>query len=125
MRLLPEIVAERGDGARVELDLRVPDDLLCLAGHFPGMPIVPGVVQVDWSVRLARTKLALQGRFARAENLKFLSVVWPQERLTLAQSVGRHRDVGRGRRGERRTLDGRHDLVVLELRHQAEESARA
>lgn len=84
MRLLPEIVAERCGAARVELDLRVPDDLLCLAGHFPGMPIVPGVVQVDWSVRLARTKLALQGRFARAENLKFLSVVWPQARLTLA-----------------------------------------
>jgi len=83
MRLLPEIIAERGDRRRIELDLRVPDDLHCLTGHFPGMPIVPGVMQVDWSVRLARTRLALQGRFSRAENLKFQSIVWPKARLTL------------------------------------------
>jgi 3-hydroxymyristoyl/3-hydroxydecanoyl-(acyl carrier protein) dehydratase len=84
MRLLPEVLAERSQGSRVEIDLRVPQDLACLSGHFPGMPILPGVVQVDWSVRIARPRLALQGGFSRAENLKFLSIVWPQAELTLA-----------------------------------------
>jgi 3-hydroxymyristoyl/3-hydroxydecanoyl-(acyl carrier protein) dehydratase len=84
MRLLPEILAERREGNRIELDLRVPADLACLAGHFPGLPILPGVVQIDWSVHLARTRMDLRGKFAAAENLKFLSIVQPEERLTLA-----------------------------------------
>jgi 3-hydroxymyristoyl/3-hydroxydecanoyl-(acyl carrier protein) dehydratase len=83
MRQLPDILGERAEGGRVEIDLRVPPELDCLAGHFPGRPILPGVVQLDWSVRLARSRLVLQGGFARAENLKFTSVVWPRSELTL------------------------------------------
>jgi len=83
MRQLPDILGERTEGSRVEIDLRVPPELDCLQGHFPGRPILPGVVQLDWSVRLARPRLGLQGAFARAENLKFASIVWPRCELTL------------------------------------------
>ena len=82
--MLPEILAERKTDAGVELELRVPGSLACLAGHFPGLPVLPGVVQIDWSVKLARTRLAVCGQFAAAENLKFLSIVRPEDRLTLA-----------------------------------------
>ena len=84
MRLLPEILGERAEGARIELELHVPEDLACFAGHFPGLPILPGVVQLDWSVKLGRERLGLVGEFAAAENLKFLSIVRPGEHLTLA-----------------------------------------
>lgn len=84
MSLLPDVVGERSRGGRVELDLSVPADLACFAGHFPGLPILPGVVQLDWSVKLGRERLALNGEFAGAENLKFLSIVRPGARLTLA-----------------------------------------
>ena len=84
MRLLPEILGERAEGRRVELELLVPDDLACFAGHFPGIPILPGVVQLDWSVKFGRERLGLAGEFAAAENLKFLSIVRPGARLTLA-----------------------------------------
>jgi 3-hydroxymyristoyl/3-hydroxydecanoyl-(acyl carrier protein) dehydratase len=84
MRLLPEILAEQRQDGRVELDLHVPPDLAYFEGHFPGMPILPGVVQIDWSVRFARERLGLRGQFAAAENLKFLSIVRPDTRLTLA-----------------------------------------
>jgi 3-hydroxymyristoyl/3-hydroxydecanoyl-(acyl carrier protein) dehydratase len=84
MRLLPEILAEHRQGARVELELRVPPELAYFEGHFPGLPILPGVVQIDWSVRFARERLDLCGKFAAAENLKFLSIVRPDTRLTLA-----------------------------------------
>ena len=84
MRLLPEILGERAESGRVELELRVPEDLACFAGHFPGLPILPGVVQLDWSVKLGRERLGLAGEFAAAENLKFLSIVRPGARLTLA-----------------------------------------
>ena len=84
MRLLPDVLAERAGAGGVELDLRVPPDLAYFEGHFPGLPILPGVVQIDWSVKLARERLDLRGVFAGAENLKFLSIVRPGACPTLA-----------------------------------------
>jgi 3-hydroxymyristoyl/3-hydroxydecanoyl-(acyl carrier protein) dehydratase len=83
MRLLPEILREQRDGDRLELELRVPGDLACFDGHFPGRPVLPGVAQVDWSARYARERLGLRGEFCAAENLKFFSMVAPGARLTL------------------------------------------
>jgi 3-hydroxymyristoyl/3-hydroxydecanoyl-(acyl carrier protein) dehydratase len=82
-RLLPEVLAERAESGRLELELRVPPDLDYFAGHFPGMPILPGVVQIDWSIRLGRARLPVHGGFVAAEQIKFLSVVRPEARLTL------------------------------------------
>ena len=64
--------------------VRIPASHPAFAGHFPGLPILPGVVQVDWSVKLGRERLGLAGEFAAAENLKFLSIVRPGAHLTLA-----------------------------------------
>ena len=82
-RLLPEILGERTAGGRVELELHVPPDLEYFAGHFPGMPILPGVVQIDWSIRLGRARLPVRGGFVAAEQLKFLAIVRPAAQLTL------------------------------------------
>jgi 3-hydroxymyristoyl/3-hydroxydecanoyl-(acyl carrier protein) dehydratase len=82
-RLLPEILGERAGQGRVELELRVPPDLEYFAGHFPGVPILPGVVQIDWSVRLGCARLPVRGGFVAAEQLKFLSIVRPAAQLTL------------------------------------------
>ena len=88
-RLLPEILGERRGvhAERVELDLRVPPELEYFAGHFPGLPILPGVVQIDWAIRFGRERLALRGPFAAAQQLKFLSVVQPAALLTLTMMV--------------------------------------
>lgn len=82
-RLLPEILGERAGHGRVELELRVPPDLEYFAGHFPGMPILPGVVQIDWSIRLGCARLPVRGAFVAAEQLRFLSIVRPAAQLTL------------------------------------------
>lgn len=84
MSLLPEILAERREGAKLELDLSVPRGLACFEGHFPGHPVLPGVVQVDWSARYACERLGVRGEFRAAENLKFHAVVTPGMRLTLS-----------------------------------------
>ena len=52
-------------------------------GHFPGLPILPGVVQVDWALRLGTEAFGPFGAFAALEHLKFQAVITPGEPLTL------------------------------------------
>ena len=68
-----------GLGCRV----RVPYDLAIFDGHFPAIPIVPGVVQVDWAVDLARAQLRIAGRFKGIAATKFRRLVRPGMELDL------------------------------------------
>jgi hypothetical protein len=54
-----------------------------LAGHFPGMPIVPGVVLLDETLRAVEQDDAAAARRWRISTAKFLSPVRPGEELTL------------------------------------------
>ena len=87
--VLPEILDVRFTGAErqsVVLDLIVKEDLEHFRGHFPGAAILPGVVQVDWAIRLAHTYLKQEKivGFSALENLKFLSIIHPETRLQLS-----------------------------------------
>ena len=85
--LYPEILADRrntDDDNQIVLDLRVTSTLEHFTGHFPGLPILPGVVQIDWAVRYARQYLTLNGVFSALENIKFLGLVLPDARLQLS-----------------------------------------
>ena len=68
---------------RVVIDLVVTRQLVHFAGHFPDLPIVPGVVQIDWAIAHARRHLPLRGQFTALENIKFLALVLPDARLEL------------------------------------------
>lgn len=85
--LYPEVLGvnhcTEGDYPLV-LDLHVTSSLAHFAGHFSGLPILPGVVQVDWAVRYARKYLALSGEFSSLENVKFTGLVLPDDRLQLS-----------------------------------------
>lgn len=83
-RLDPEILAERRGPDRWEQDLRVPADLSCWPGHFPGQPILPGVLQLDWAMKLLARWLGEERWPRRVEALKFKDFVRPGETLTLA-----------------------------------------
>ena len=59
-------------------------EVVHFSGHFPEIPILPGIVQLDWALRYARQYLGLNGRFVAVENLKFLGLVLPDTTLQLS-----------------------------------------
>jgi acyl-CoA synthetase (AMP-forming)/AMP-acid ligase II/3-hydroxymyristoyl/3-hydroxydecanoyl-(acyl carrier protein) dehydratase len=63
---------------RVVLELSVPSDLLYLEGHFPKIPILPGVAQIDWVIHFARLHFILPPLFRSIHALKFQRVIQPE-----------------------------------------------
>ncbi len=53
-------------------------------GHFPGLPILPGVAQIDWMIWLSRVLLGTDAPFAGMEAVKFHRVIRPGERVQAA-----------------------------------------
>ena len=64
-----------------EARFAVPADHPCLPGHFPGRPVVPGVVLLDLVMEAARA--AGLGEAARLPSAKFLRPVLPAEEVSL------------------------------------------
>ncbi|MEN4749301.1 AMP-binding protein [Pseudomonas sp. Ps21-P2] len=79
----PDLVAQEQRDDELRLELIVPLDLAHFPGHFPGTPILPGVVQVDWAMNLAQRLMDLPPRFAGMEVLKFQQLVRPGDRISL------------------------------------------
>jgi 3-hydroxyacyl-[acyl-carrier-protein] dehydratase len=99
-------------GVRVVARKRVREDEWYLRGHFPGRPIMPGVLMVEALAQAGavavlaeeanRGKLAL---FAGIEDIRFKRLVGPGDELELTCEVERVRGpIGRGR--VRATVDG-------------------
>ena len=103
--LLLDEVLELEPGARVVARKEVRKDEWYLAGHFPGRPIMPGVLMVEamaqagavavLSERENRGKLAL---FAGIDDVRFKRLVEPGDVLELTCEVEKVRGpVGRGK----------------------------
>lgn len=71
--------------------LSVPQDHAIFSGHFPGMPLVPGVMLLDWTLREAARALATNTRELRIRESKFFSPLRPGETadLSLTSTAGK------------------------------------
>ncbi|GJH08390.1 AMP-binding protein [Caballeronia novacaledonica] len=78
-----EVLSETRDGDNLHYELRVPSTLVHFGGHFPNLPILPGVVQVDWAIRLASEHIAGARDAASVDRLKFMAPVPPGALLDL------------------------------------------
>lgn len=103
--LLLDEVVELEPGVRVVARKRVRDDEWYLAGHFPGRPIMPGVLIVEAMAQTGavavlaeeanRGKLAL---FAGIDDVRFKRIVEPGDELELTCELERVRGpIGRGK----------------------------
>jgi acyl-coenzyme A synthetase/AMP-(fatty) acid ligase len=79
----PELIGQQQTDQGLQLELVVPLDLAHFTGHFPGTPILPGVVQIDWAITLGQRLMTLPPRFAGMEVLKFQQLVRPGDRISL------------------------------------------
>jgi 3-hydroxymyristoyl/3-hydroxydecanoyl-(acyl carrier protein) dehydratase len=55
----------------------VPRDLPVFSGHFPGLPVVPGIMQVGWAAELAREHALVTGRCTGMVTAKFRRLLLP------------------------------------------------
>src|ERR687885_1551170 len=110
--LLIDEVLELEPGARVVARKEVRPDEWYLAGHFPGRPVMPGVLMVEALAQAGavavlseeenRGRLAL---FAGIDDVRFKRLVQPGDELELRCELERVRGpIGRGK--ARATVDG-------------------
>jgi len=79
----PAVVLQRHDATSATLRLRFDADSPYFEGHFPAAPILPGVAQVEWAIRLGRELFELPAAFQRMDALKFQQVIRPGDEIGL------------------------------------------
>lgn len=88
----PDIASVRRPAAdAVVIGLRLPAGAAAFAGHFPGYPILPGVLQIDWALRLANDHLGLIQPAARDFQIKFRQAILPGADVSLRLVLDRAR----------------------------------
>ena len=69
-----------------EMDVLVPHDLPCFAGHFPAMPLVPGALLLDWAIAEMTARCGASATI-NVKLCKFLQPVFPGDALHLRVDV--------------------------------------
>ncbi len=89
----PIVRAVLAEPGQLVLLLDVPADLPCFLGHYPDLPILPGVVQIDWVMQLAVRHLQCGQPSATDFRIKFKRLIAPCAplALTLRHDKVRHR----------------------------------
>lgn len=76
----PDSLQRDGEGVfRLQVEAGHP----AFQGHFPDQPILPGLVQIDWAIRLGAEAFGPLGTFKALEHLKFQATIQPLEALEL------------------------------------------
>lgn len=82
--LYPDIIASRRVADGIVLSLCIPQNLAYFAGHFEQIPIVPGVVQIQWAIHYAQGHLNLNTAFSHMEAVKFKELLLPEQQFELS-----------------------------------------
>ena len=80
---LPPFAAATRSAREMVLTLSLRDCEQAFDGHFPQLPILPGVTQIDWALRLAQRYFPIAGRFSGLRQLKFHRILRPADDVSL------------------------------------------
>jgi 3-hydroxymyristoyl/3-hydroxydecanoyl-(acyl carrier protein) dehydratase len=87
---LPQILGVEAAGEQVALDLAILETLFWFRGHFPGLPVLPGVVLIDWALQFGRHHLGTPAIARELTQIKFRRLLRPGTavRLVLRRERG-------------------------------------
>jgi 3-hydroxymyristoyl/3-hydroxydecanoyl-(acyl carrier protein) dehydratase len=81
--ILPEVLEYKQTPNSLNLTLKIPEKLSYFVGHFDQIPIVPGVVQIQWATHYAQQQLGLNLVFRHMEAIKFKELLLPGQSVEL------------------------------------------
>lgn len=92
MKLPTVLAVDKLNETEVTLTLEISSELEAFAGHFPGNPILPGVVQIDWAVRFSSIYLDLRKASAPQFQVKYRNIIHPDILITLTLLFNRSKN---------------------------------
>ena len=73
----PRVLSRKVDDNSLHVCFDITTDLEWFRGHFPQLPVLPGVVQLHWAVQCAREHFHFMGVPREVRRLKYKSVITP------------------------------------------------
>lgn len=80
---LPPIIQQRATNTGIVLLLDLLPALVVFDGHFPELPILPGVAQLEWAVHFGHTLLGAPTEFLGMNAIKFQKITPPGSQVEL------------------------------------------
>lgn len=87
--LRAETLALEVSAQALAITLDIAEHLAGFAGHFPGLPILPGVIQLSWAVGYAREFLGQDAAVSQIDRLKFSCPIQPPRQVKLSIDLDR------------------------------------
>ena len=84
---IDDIFNQAGENGEGPCTFSVPGEFSGYRGHFPGNPILPGIVQLSFVRRLAERRLGRPLRLAGVKRVKYLRLVTPDLPVTLTLTI--------------------------------------
>lgn len=81
---IDSIYNQAGENGEGPCTFSVPGAFSGYRGHFPGNPILPGIVQLSFIRRLAERRLGFPLRLAGVRRIKYLRLITPDLPVTLS-----------------------------------------
>src|SRR5210317_264869 len=82
----PQVLSVTDQPPHTRILLDVSSDLCWFRGHFPGQPVLPGIVQLHWATLVCRALYGFSEVPHEVRRLKFKKVVVPPRALELVVS---------------------------------------
>jgi 3-hydroxyacyl-[acyl-carrier-protein] dehydratase len=82
------VLANQSEDSSLDVSIEINPDHHIFEGHFPQIPVVPGVCMMQIVKELVEGFTGKKLRLAKADHLKFLTIINPRENKFLQVNIG-------------------------------------